>query len=112
MFVERRKAPRYRINARVVIRNERGDPVPAVVVDISSSGMLVHLDWPNPFQIGEAVTLEVALPHGVDAPLSPWAIGSVVRLDGERSAIHLHAGSFQAGERKNDVLPPDTLHLD
>jgi len=112
MLAERRRAPRYRINTRVIIRNERGEPIPAVVVDISSSGMLVHLDRPNPFQIGEAVTVEVALPHRVDAPLSPWAIGSVVRLDGERSAIQLHAGSFQAGERKDDVLPPDPLHLD
>jgi len=92
--VERRKSPRYPIQARVVIYKRAGEPVSGAAVDIGSSGMLVHLDRPIPFYLGEDVTVEVELPPHSDKPFSPWGIGRVVRLDGERSAIQLCAGTF------------------
>jgi hypothetical protein len=92
--VERRKSPRYPIEARVVIHQGTGEPVSGAAVDISSSGMLVHLDRPIPFHLGEEVTVEVELPPHSGKPFSPWGIGRVVRLDGERSAIQLCAGTF------------------
>jgi PilZ domain-containing protein len=92
--MERRKAQRYAIRTKVVIRREHGEPISAVATDISSSGMLVHPDPPAPFHLGEAVTVEVELPEDSDQPFSPWGIGRIVRLDGEKSAIQLSAGCF------------------
>ena len=92
--VERRKAPRYPIQARVVIHRHAGGPISATAVDISSSGMLVRLDQPMPFCLDEAVEVELELPAASDQPFSHWGMGRVVRLDGERSAIELRAGKF------------------
>lgn len=92
---DRRKAPRYPIHTKVMLRSEHGEPIPGVADDISTSGMLVHMDQPAPFHLGEEVTVEVELPDDSDRAFSPWGIGRVVRVDGERSAIQLAAGSFQ-----------------
>jgi len=78
----------------VVVRKESGETIPARAVNISSSGMLVRLEGPLPFHVGETVTVEVQLSSHSDRPFSSWGIGQVVRLDGRRSAIHLRAGSF------------------
>lgn len=91
---ERRKSPRYPIEARVILYRQQGEPISANAVDMSSSGMLVRVDRSMPFSVGDEVTVEVDLPPGFDEPLSRWGIGTVVRLDGEHSAIHLRAGSF------------------
>ncbi len=92
---ERRKAPRYPIHTRVIIRRECGEPIPGVADDISTSGMLVHMDQPASFRLGEDVTVEVELPDDSDLAFSRWGIGRVVRVDREHSAIQLTAGSFQ-----------------
>ena len=91
---ERRLAPRYTIPARVLMHREGGPQIPATAVNISSSGMLVRPDQPIPFDLGEAVTVDVELSCGCDKALSTWGIGVVARLDGECTAIQLHAGNF------------------
>jgi hypothetical protein len=91
---ERRRAERYEIDTRVIVRREHGEPVSAVVANISSSGILVHLDGPCPFQVGENLTVEVELSGHSDKPLSHWGIAKVVRLDDDCCAMHLTAGSF------------------
>ena len=92
--VERRRAPRYPLEARVVLHREGAEPVYGQAVNISSSGMLVHLAAPVAFAPGDAVTVELELPPNFDKPFSRWGIGSVVRVDEQQSAIELRAGSF------------------
>jgi len=94
-FEDRRRAPRYQIDAPVTIRRASGETVSATAVNISSSGMLLHVGEPFQFQIGEEVTVEVELPPDPEKPLSSWGLAKVVRLDGSRSAIQLSAGSFR-----------------
>jgi hypothetical protein len=91
---ERRRAERYQIDTKVTIRRESGEPVPALVSDISSSGLLVRLDGPCPFQVGEDLTVQVELPGQSGKALSRWGLAKVVRLDGDACAMHLSAGSF------------------
>src|SRR5271168_5243810 len=83
----RRNAERYQINTPVIIRRVCGDSVSALAIDISSSGMLVRLDPPIPFELGESVTVEVELAQHTDKPFSPWGIGRVVRVDTETCAV-------------------------
>jgi len=93
---ERRATPRYTIPARVLLVPENGPRIPALAVNISSSGMLVHPDRPFRVSPGESITVEVELPGGCDKALSTWGIGIVVRVDENGTAIHLRAGSFCA----------------
>lgn len=98
---DRRQAERYRIDTSVIVRRGDGEPIPAVVADISSSGMLVRLRGSCPFQVGEDLTVNVELSDYSDKPLSHWGLAKVVRLDGDRCALHLTAGSFY----RQDVAP-------
>ena len=91
---ERRRAERYQIDTTVIIRRGDGEPIPAVVADISSSGMLVRMRGSCPFQVGEDLTVDVELSGHSDKPLSHWGLAKVVRLDGDRCAMQLTAGSF------------------
>jgi c-di-GMP-binding flagellar brake protein YcgR len=91
---EKRQAERYRMDTTVIIRRGDGEPIPAVVADISSSGMLVRMRGSCPFQVGEDLTVEVDLADYPDMPLSHWGLAKVVRLDGDRCAMQLTAGSF------------------
>jgi hypothetical protein len=91
---ERRRAERYPIEAHVTVRKQSGETIPATAANISSSGMLLRLAQPFPLRLGDEVTVEVALPDHPDKPLSAWGLGTVVRLDGLSSAVHLCAGSF------------------
>ncbi len=90
---ERRRAPRYGMEARVTIHKASGEIVSATSVNISSSGVLLKVS-PDGFKIGEEVTIELDLPNEPEKALAVWGVGRVVRVDSEGSAIQLDAGSF------------------
>lgn len=94
------------MKTRVSIRKASGETIFATAVNISSSGMLLHLEPASPLQLGEEVTVEVALAEEPEQPLSTWGLATVVRLDGLQSAIQLSAGSF-SDLRPNDADFPE-----
>jgi PilZ domain len=91
---ERRKAPRFPIEARVTVRKVDGESLSARAVNISSSGMLLHIGQPFLFHVGEEVVVEVELGQNRGEGFSSWGIGKVVRVDALRSAVQLFAGEF------------------
>ena len=105
---ERRNAPRYPFNSAVVLVDESGRRINGIGVNISGSGMLVQLDSCDvktngenrendntiSFQAGEIVTVDVEFDGCCDQPILRWGIGRVVRVEGQKSAIHLCAGAF------------------
>jgi len=92
---ERRRAIRYPIEAQVKIHTTCGQCLSATAVNISSSGMLLQMLQPFPFNLGDQVTVEVDLPDHADKALSAWGLATVVRLDGLRSAVQLSGGHFR-----------------
>jgi len=91
---ERRRAQRYPIAARATVRRASGETVSATSVNVSSSGILLQVEEPGRFEIGEEVSVELDLPPDHDQPLSVWGVGKIVRLDAQQQAIQLDAGSF------------------
>jgi hypothetical protein len=77
--VERRRAERCRIDTGAIVRRGDGEPIPVDVTGIGSSGMLVGLRGPCPFQVGEDVTAEVELPGHSHKPLSHRELGLPAR---------------------------------
>lgn len=92
---DKRRAPRYPIEAPVNVQTKSGHRFTATAVNISSSGMLLQMTQPFPLNLGEEVTVEVHLPDAFDKALSAWGLATVVRLDGPHSAVQLSAGSFE-----------------
>ena len=99
---DRRRASRFPSGAHAMIHRKRRDPVTATVVNISTSGMLLHLDEPGSFQLDEPVTVEVEDPGHSEQAFSSWGIGIVVRVEPELSAIHLRAGIFDSHLHNGD----------
>jgi hypothetical protein len=91
---ERRRAERYPIKADVSVHTSGGETLTATAVDISSSGMLLKLVEPFPFQLGDEVSVDVDLPNDPEKAFSAWGLARVVRVDGTHSAVQLAAGSF------------------
>jgi hypothetical protein len=91
---DRRKAPRYPIEARMTVRKANGEAVLATSVNVSSSGILLAVEQSSRFEMGEQVTVEIDLPDDPEKAFSVWGVGRVVRVDTQRSAIQLDAGSF------------------
>ena len=91
---ERRNAPRYPIEATVVVCKSKGERVTARAGNISSSGMLLHTDQSSSFTLDEVVTVDVELPDHPDKPLSAWGIASVVRIGENDVALRVCAGTF------------------
>ena len=90
------------MEAWATVRNAAGEIFSASVIDISSSGMLLHVGQPAPVKLGEEVTVEVELPDDPDRALSIWGLAKVVRVDGPRSAIQLAAGNFLAPQAESE----------
>jgi len=95
---ERRKEPRYPIEAKALVRRKSGETIHATAVDISSSGMLLHIEPPFLLNLEEEVTVEVELPQDPDKPFSSWGVGRVAHIDGHRTGIQLCAGNFDLAQ--------------
>jgi len=91
---ERRRAERFPLEARVLLRTSQGLTLPAAAVNISSSGMLLTLEQENLLTLGEEVTIEVDLSGRIDGPFSEWGLAKVVRLEERKCAVQLSAGYF------------------
>ncbi len=109
-FHERRRAPRYPIQVKAVVRTSSGAAILATSIDISSNGVMLYMDQTSPLALGEEVTVDLELRSESGQALSSWAIGKVVRTDGKGAAIQLCAGKFddscpQEGEASPDRIP-------
>jgi len=91
---EKRRATRYPIEAPVAVRKRNGEVVRATSVNVSASGILLHVEHPARFHLGEEVSIQFDSEHDADKPLSTWGVGRVVRVDQVRSAVQLDAGTF------------------
>jgi hypothetical protein len=91
----RRRAPRFPIQASVLVRKNNGDILAAEAVNISSSGMSLRTEQPDCLVLGENVIVEIDLPDHPDKTLPAWGVGRVVRVGEHGTAIHLQAGSFR-----------------
>jgi c-di-GMP-binding flagellar brake protein YcgR len=101
--MNRRKEVRYPIEADVIVSKNSGHTIHATAADISSGGMLLHVEQPSDFSVDEMVTVEVWLPDEPGKPFAEWGLAKVVRKDGCRFGIQLCAGVFDA----NDEALPD-----
>jgi c-di-GMP-binding flagellar brake protein YcgR len=95
---DRRRAPRFPIEARVTVEKASGESFSAAAVNISSSGMLLRMEPPFPLELDDEVTVEIELPDDPEKAFSAWGLGKVVRMDRESSAIELSAGEFYSAE--------------
>ena len=92
---DRRREPRYPIEAKVLVRRQNGEMIPAQAVDISASGMRLYLrQEPCPLVLDEEVTVEVELRERPDKPFSAWGLGRVAYVDGAGAGIQLYGGHF------------------
>jgi hypothetical protein len=91
---EKRRAPRFAIPAPATVRNGNGEQVNGMVVNVSSSGILVALAGSLGLATGDQVMVHVDLPPDPDLPLPSWGLGTVVRVDGTRLAVELFMAGF------------------
>lgn len=91
---ERRREARYPIEATVIVHKSGGATIRATAVDVSSGGMLLHVEQPSDFSVDEVVTVELELPDDPGKPFAAWGVGRVVRTDGCRCGVELRAGVF------------------
>ena len=92
---DRRREPRYYVGAPAVLRRPGGvETYSAVALNASSGGILLQLTGTQPFQVGDEVMCELALPDSAEQPLASWGIGRVIRVDNGQAAIELDAGTF------------------
>lgn len=98
---ERRREPRYPIEAKVRVWKRSGEMVCATAVDISSSGMRLRPCQACTLELDEEVSIQIELPESVDKPFSSWGLGRVVYINERGIGIQLFGGRFDplpAGE--------------
>jgi hypothetical protein len=92
---ERRKEPRYLVEAKVIVRKKSGEVFPATAIDISSSGMRLRRYQSCPLDLEDEVSAEIEVPEFPDKPLSSWGYGRVAYKKNERGiGIQLFGGRF------------------
>jgi c-di-GMP-binding flagellar brake protein YcgR len=104
--IERRRATRYPMEAKVIVYKSGGEAISATAADISAGGMLLNVERPSEFRMGEHVTVDVELPDRPGMPFSAWGAAIVVRADGCRYAIQLQAGTFDSGNPAGAYVVP------
>jgi len=102
---ERRRETRYPAQAKVIVHRESGDSIEATAANLSSGGMLLHVEPPAELSLGEAVTVDVELPDEPDKPFTAWGLAKIVRSDGCYFGLLLCAGTFES----EDQVAPDVL---
>jgi len=100
--IERRRATRYPMEAKAIVHKSGGEAISATAADISAGGMLLNVERPSEFRVGERVTVDVELPDHPGMPFSAWGVAMVVRADSSRCAIQLQAGTFDSGKPAAD----------
>ena len=93
---DRRREPRFSIDSQAVLRRRDGaDVFPAVVLNISSGGLLVGLNA-SPFAVADTVIFEIVLPYATEQAFASWGIGRVTRIDESKVAIEINSGIFRS----------------
>lgn len=96
-FTEKRREPRFQIEANARIKISVGDrSATGHTVNVSGSGALVELSAPLELNVGDRLVCEFDVPADPDKPLSNWGTGRVLRVEGSRIAIALDSGAFAA----------------
>jgi hypothetical protein len=94
--VERRKEARYPIEAEANVHTSNGQSIPANATNISSFGMLLHIEQPTELSLNDEVTVEIKLPDDPGKPFSSWGVARVARIDGSYFGIQLYGGTFDS----------------
>lgn len=93
---DRRKAQRYPIQADAIVHTSNGRTIPARATNISSYGMLLHIEQSSALAVDEQVTVEIELPNDPEKTFSSWGVARVVRIDGSNLGVQLYAGTFDS----------------
>jgi hypothetical protein len=93
---DRRKETRFPIQADAIVHTSSGKTIPATATNISSFGMLLHIEAPSILILDEQVTVEIELPDEPDKPFSSWGVARVARVDGDHFGVQLYGGTFDS----------------
>ncbi len=93
---ERRKEQRYPIRAGAVVHTSSGRTLPATATNISSFGMLLHIEQSSALAVDEQVTVEIELQDDPAKPFSSWGVARVARIDGSHFGVQLYGGTFDS----------------
>jgi hypothetical protein len=97
----RRRERRYELAAgATVVLHTNGQAFQAKTENMSASGIFLRFEEPVQLAVGEEVTCDFYVTHKEDRPLPYWGIGNVVRVEGRKVAIELHAGGLSQAEFK------------
>jgi hypothetical protein len=99
---EQRNEARYPLEAEALIHTRCGPAIPATATNISSAGMLLHIEQPANLTIDEQVTVDVKSIGYPDQPFSSWGMAKVAHMDDSYFGIQLLGGLF-------DSLPHNEL---
>ena len=78
----------------VVRKGEKGESLRAEVVDASGGGILLMVRSVPSLVLGDELICDVSLPAGLELAIPRHGMGTVVRVDGERTAIQFNAAVF------------------
>ncbi len=94
IFDDRRREPRFSIQAGAVALRRDGHVANAITINMSGCGVLLELTGPLDLTVGDTVVCDFHLPDESGTLLPCWAEGTVIRLDGNRAAIDFRSGGW------------------
>ena len=103
---ERRKETRYPIEANALIHKNCGEAILATATNVSSAGMLLHIEQPANLNLDEQVTVDVKLIGYPNQPFSSWGAARVAHIDDGYFGIQLLGGLFDG---EDSVVPSGQL---
>lgn len=93
---DRRNEARFPIQAGAIVHTSSGKAIPATATNISSFGMLLHIEQPSTLALDEQVTVDIELPDDPGKPFSSWGVARVARIDGAHFGVQLYGGTFDS----------------
>jgi hypothetical protein len=104
---DRRLETRCPIEAKVIVRKNTGEIIPATAANISGGGMSLHVRQPSSLSVGEAVAVDVELPDDPGRPFASWGLATVVQCDGCHFGLQLCAAIFDPGFEPGEERAPE-----
>lgn len=94
--IEKRRAPRFSVQASATLRDANGRSSRATVVDISSSGIAAEMQEPLRLSPGDSVMIDVTIESAApeNYPLPAWGVAKVVRVEGARVSVEFTSAGF------------------
>jgi len=94
-FDDRRREPRFSIQAGTVVALRRGErTVKATTINMSGCGVLLEFAEPVDLAVGDIAVCDFDLPDESGKMLPCWADGTVTRVDGNLIAIDFRCGAW------------------